>query len=67
MTEESVKSKSLKNPCYKCEDRHEGCHGKCVKYKSWSAAVKEKHDKEREAFKPSVWGYYREQGRLKDR
>lgn len=22
-------------PCYKCESRYIGCHGKCEKYKEW--------------------------------
>ena len=23
------------NPCYKCEDRHAGCHGSCEAYQTW--------------------------------
>ena len=25
------------NPCYKCEDRHQGCHGECSAYERYSA------------------------------
>lgn len=25
------------NPCYKCQDRHNGCHGHCEKYKAAKA------------------------------
>lgn len=28
----------MTNPCYKCEDRHQGCHAKCGKYAEWDAA-----------------------------
>lgn len=30
------------NPCRYCEERHEGCHGKCEKYISWKNGVNEK-------------------------
>jgi predicted ATP-dependent serine protease len=30
------------NPCRDCEERHEGCHGKCEKYTSWRDVVNEK-------------------------
>lgn len=23
------------SPCFRCEDRGEGCHGRCEKYKTW--------------------------------
>ena len=26
------------NPCYNCTERCIGCHSKCEKYQSWSAA-----------------------------
>lgn len=26
----------MKSPCYKCEDRHEGCHGSCEAYIEWT-------------------------------
>ena len=27
----------MTNPCYKCEDRHQGCHAKCERYAEWNA------------------------------
>ena len=26
-------------PCMGCTDRHQGCHGKCDKYKEWRAKM----------------------------
>lgn len=28
-------------PCYGCEDRKQGCHGSCERYKKWSAELSE--------------------------
>ena len=30
----------MKSPCRKCDDRAEGCHGNCERYKEWSEAHK---------------------------
>ena len=30
--ENNVLQTKLASPCYKCQDRKLGCHGKCVKY-----------------------------------
>lgn len=38
----------MKCPCYKCEDRHEGCHGECERYIEWSGQ-KQKEKAERDA------------------
>ena len=27
----------MKNPCFKCQDRHQGCHAECDRYKEWNA------------------------------
>ena len=35
-------SKKVKSPCYKCEDREVGCHGKCEKYQEY-AGITEEH------------------------
>lgn len=35
---------SKQPPCYGCEDRQVGCHGKCERYSAWNAA----HTAERE-------------------
>lgn len=35
------------NPCYKCTDRDEECHGKCKEYKKWNDG----HVEEREAIR----------------
>lgn len=32
------------NPCYGCEDRAVGCHGKCEKHSVWIAELREKQD-----------------------
>ena len=32
------------NPCYGCEDRVAGCHGKCEKHLVWIAELREKQD-----------------------
>ena len=37
-----------RNPCYLCEDRYVGCHGKCESYKAWRAEYDEMKKKERE-------------------
>jgi ABC-type transporter lipoprotein component MlaA len=29
------------SPCYKCEDRHGGCHAECDKYTAWRDAYTE--------------------------
>lgn len=26
-------------PCYKCESRYPGCHGKCEQFKTWRAPL----------------------------
>lgn len=31
-------------PCYKCEERHEACHGHCEKYKAWKADLDRMND-----------------------
>ena len=41
--------KEKNNPCYQCHDRHAGCHGKCERYQSWSAAHIEQARQERTA------------------
>lgn len=25
-------------PCFQCDSRHEGCHGKCTEYATWKQA-----------------------------
>lgn len=25
----------MKAPCYKCEERHRGCHSECEQYQAW--------------------------------
>ena len=30
-----------KNPCYKCPDRHAGCHAECEKYAAWRRKMDE--------------------------
>ena len=30
------------SPCYKCPERHIGCHGECERYKAYSDAEAEK-------------------------
>lgn len=35
----------MKPPCYECQDRTVGCHGKCEKYISWN----KEHEKIRDA------------------
>lgn len=36
---------TMKSPCYKCEERHIGCHGKCEKYAAFKADLeKQKQD-----------------------
>ena len=32
------------NPCRDCEERHEGCHGKCERYLGWRDEVNKKKD-----------------------
>ena len=31
----------LESPCYKCEDRHVGCHSTCETYKEYCAECEE--------------------------
>ena len=35
----------MKSPCYKCKDRHQGCHAECEAYRDYSEA----RNKERRA------------------
>lgn len=32
------------NPCFGCTDREPGCHGKCDRYKDWSAQHRAEKD-----------------------
>lgn len=32
-------------PCRGCEQRHSGCHAKCVNYEEWRAAMDDKTEK----------------------
>ena len=33
-----------KSPCFKCEDRREGCHGTCEKYAEYRAEAKKAYE-----------------------
>ena len=33
------------NPCYKCEDRHVGCHSACERYKEFCEACAVERDR----------------------
>ena len=40
----------MKNePCYKCDKRHEACHGSCPEYSAWVKAHAEEKGKGRNA------------------
>lgn len=36
-------------PCKDCQDRHEGCHGECERYKAYAAEREAINAKKREA------------------
>lgn len=38
-----TRTKGLLAPCYKCEERELGCHGKCDKYKSFREEVRRRN------------------------
>ena len=38
------------NPCYKCPERHLGCHGACPRWAAWSQIRKAEREKQRKEF-----------------
>ena len=34
-------------PCKGCEERHEGCHGRCEEYQEWLVMKKDANNKQR--------------------
>lgn len=45
------------SPCYKCQERHPGCHGECEKYKKWKQGVDEYSGAKRNHYSDAVNGY----------
>ena len=56
-TGDHVTTNFFKQCCYKCEDRHMGCHGTCEKY----IEAKKKHDE----YKTKVFEKETEEARMK--
>lgn len=46
------------SPCYKCEDRYVGCHGKCNKYADFRILVDECRERERNEADRYLQDYY---------
>lgn len=40
----SNKAKRKKAPCYKCQEREPGCHGKCETYNEWLKPILKARD-----------------------
>ena len=40
MVEQTITERRVgKSPCYKCQERHAGCHAECEKYAEWRAKM----------------------------
>ena len=45
----------LKNPCYKCPERHYKCHGECQKYIEWQAEREKINAARRKAIEANLY------------
>lgn len=43
--------RGIKQPCFMCENRHEGCHGKCSLYADYKKKVEEVKAQVQEKYK----------------
>ncbi len=34
----------MKCPCYKCEERHQGCHAECERYLAWWGEIQKRKE-----------------------
>jgi len=47
MLKETVRKRVRNNPpCYKCEERVQGCHGRCERYQEWRAVLEGQNEAE---------------------
>lgn len=52
-------------PCYHCQDRHQGCHGKCEKYAEYRKLIESAQKEERKDLAMRRWFYQRTTYRVK--
>lgn len=53
-----------RTPCYKCEERHEGCHSDCERYADWDREHQAFNDKKARAktAEQMIEGFYIDSG-----